>query len=83
MNDPDFYTHDSNIALNDEYYSKTYDDSVILNINTFKNNITSFISDFDMENYELNKEKNEVINTSKYKIVYQIKKKNGFVMYVL
>ena len=67
LNAPDFYTHDPNIALNDEYYSKIYDDSEMLNINLFKNNTTSFISNFDMEHYELSKEKNNVINTPKYK----------------
>ena len=30
------YTHDPNIALNDEYYSKIYDNSEILHTHIFK-----------------------------------------------
>ena len=83
LNYPDFYTYDPNIALNEEYFSKTYDDSEMLNINLFKQNIISFISNFHIENYELNNEKNDVINISKYNTFYQMKKKNGFVINVL
>ena len=49
LNDSDMYRCDPDIALNEEYYSKTYDDSEILKINVFKNNIKSFISNFDIE----------------------------------
>ena len=40
-----------------------------LNINIFKNNITSFIFKY-IENYELNNEKNAVVNNSKNKNFY-------------
>ena len=36
LNDLDMYTHDPNIALNDEYYSKIYDNSEILRTHIFK-----------------------------------------------
>ena len=35
LNDNDMYTPDPEIALNEEYYSKTYDESDILKINLF------------------------------------------------
>ena len=35
--------------------------------NLFKDNIQSFISDFNIEDYEMNKDKNNVINLSKFK----------------
>ena len=69
LNDNDMCTPDPEIALNEEYYSKTYDDSDIFKINVIKSNIQSFISDFDIEEYEINKDKNNVINISKFKKV--------------
>ena len=57
LNDDDMYTHDPEITLNVDYYSKTYDDSEILKINLLNNNIQPFISNFDLEDYEMNKEK--------------------------
>ena len=65
MNDLELNKQDPKCTINEEYLSKTYDESEILNINIFKNNITSFIFNFDTENYELNNEKNDVINISK------------------
>ena len=44
-------------------------DSEILSRNLFKNNNQSFISNFDIEVYEMNKENNDVINISKLKNV--------------
>ena len=38
LNDNNMYTHDPDIFLNEEYYSKTYDTSDILDINLFKSN---------------------------------------------
>ena len=37
-----------------------------MEINLFKNNIQSFISDLNIEGYEINKDKNDVINISKF-----------------
>ena len=73
---------DPKCTINQEYLSKTYDESEILNINIFKNNITSFIFNFDTENYEPNNEKNDVINISKNIFFYQMKKNNWFLMNV-
>ena len=44
-------------------------DPEILSRNLFKNNNQSFISNFDIEVYEMNKENNDVINISKLKNV--------------
>ena len=38
-----------------------------MEINLFKDNIKSFVSDFNIENYEINNDKNDVINISKNK----------------
>ena len=40
------YTHDPDIAINNKYYSKEYNDSEMMKINVFKDNIQSSISDF-------------------------------------
>ena len=37
-----------------------------MEIDLFKDNIQSFISDFNIENYEMNNDKNDVINISNY-----------------
>ena len=39
LNDNYTNTHDPNISINEEYYSKRFDYSEILNINLIKNNI--------------------------------------------
>ena len=57
LNDNNMYTHDPDIFLNEEYYSKTYDTSDILDTNLFKSNIKSLTSNFDIEVYEMIKEK--------------------------
>ena len=67
LNDNDMYTHDPDITINNEYYSKEYNDSEIMKINLFKDYIQSFISDFNIEEYEMNKDKNDAINISKFK----------------
>ena len=67
LNDNNMYTYDPDIFLNEEYYSKTYDTSDILDINLFKNNIKWFTSNFDIEDYEMIKEKNDVIDIFKFK----------------
>ena len=38
-----------------------------MEINIFKGNIQSFISEFNIENYEINNDKNDVINISNNK----------------
>ena len=67
MNDNGIYTHDPNITPNDEYYNKKYNNDQILEINLFKGNIQSLISDFNIENYEINNDKNDVISISNNK----------------
>ena len=69
LNDNKVYTYDPDIALNVEYYSKTYDDSgyyskeyndsEMTKINLFKDKTQSFISDFNIEDYKMIKYKNE------------------------
>ena len=50
----------------------------------FKDNIQSFISYFNIEDYEMNEDKNDTINIyTDSRNVFQMKKKNGFVMTVL
>ena len=39
----------------------------MMKINLFKDNIQSFISDFNIEDYVMNKDTNDVINISKFK----------------
>ena len=67
LNDNDIYKHDQTIALNEEYYNERYSDDQILEINSLKDNIQSFISDFNIENYEINNNKNDVTNISNNK----------------
>ena len=61
------YTYDPENALNVDYYSKTYDNSDTLKINWFKHNIQSFVSDFDIKDCEMNKDKNDVTHISEFK----------------
>ena len=50
----------------------------------FKDNIQSFISYFNIEDYEMNEDKNDTINIyTDSRNFFQMKKKNGFVMTVL
>ena len=68
LNDNDMYRHDPNIRLNVEYYENKYSDNQILEIDDlFNDNIKSFISDFNIENYEINNDNNNVINISNNK----------------
>ena len=67
LNYNDMYTYDPENALNVDYYSKTYDNSDTLKINWFKHNIQSFVSDFDIKDCEMNKDKNDVTHISEFK----------------
>ena len=58
--------------------------SEMMKIILFKYNIQSFISYFNIEDYEMNEDKNDAINIyTDSRNVFQMKKKNGFVMTVL
>ena len=67
LNDDRIYTHDTNSDPKKEYYNKKYSDDQILAINVFKRNILSFISEFNIKNYKVNNDKNDVINISNNK----------------
>ena len=45
---------------------KKYSDTEITALDLFKDNIQLFISDFNIENCEMNNDKNDVINISNY-----------------